>query len=129
VHSVVFFAPFLLLGVALVGGGLLVVRSTRSTHRVPIQGVVVALSRMTRPAMVTVEYPAPDGSPLRARRAAGALAGLSVGGPITVQVDPRNPRDVSLGSGGAAATYGWAMVAMGVFAILGTLRGVAWLDR
>lgn len=120
-----FFAPLGLLGVLLVGGGLLMVRSARSPHRVAVAGRIIERSWMTTPTRVTVEYPAPDGTPLRARLSAGLAGGLRgprPGDPVTLYVDPRHPQDVSLGPGGAATVYGWAFVAMGTLALLSFLR-------
>ncbi|MBX9244717.1 DUF3592 domain-containing protein [Actinotalea ferrariae] len=119
------FTPFALLGVALVVGGLLMVRSQRSSRWVAVPGRVVDRSFLTTPTRVTVEYPAPDGAPLRARVSAGLMGGLrgpEVGADVTVYVDPRRPTDVTLGPSSATTTYGWAFVAMGAFALVTFLR-------
>ncbi|WP_199423273.1 DUF3592 domain-containing protein [Actinotalea solisilvae] len=120
-----FFAPLAVLGLLLVGGGVAMIRSARSPHRVPVAGRIVDRSWMTTPTRVTVEYPGPDGARLRARLSAGPIGGLrgpQVGDPVTVHVNPAHPQDVSLGAGGAATTYGWAFVAMGTLALLAFLR-------
>lgn len=92
---------------------LILVRSNR--HRVPVVGRVLRRSRVRWPPRLDVSYPAPGlddpGRPqdaeLRARLRAGfALA--DTGQPVTVYVNPVDPRDVSLGPGGPA--HVWAVV-------------------
>lgn len=66
------FLVFLLVPVAggagMVVAGVRMMRRPPAVHRVPIDAVVVEYSTMTRPRKVTFDYPAPDGTWLRATR-------------------------------------------------------------
>jgi hypothetical protein len=121
--AVVVWAVILLVpAVALVIGGVAVRRRTGSVEgRVAVQARVVEHSAFRRPPVVVFDYPAPDGSWLRAQRAVGigaaAPTGWNVqpGTPMTVWVDPRNPVDVRLeGTRGAGGLGGVVMIVVGV---------------
>ena len=92
--------------------GARMMRRSSSVTRVPIEAVVVSFTNFTRPARVTFDYPAPDGSRLRATRVVGLISVrrqgwfVSAGDRLTVQVNPANPLDVSLGSVGSVSGFG-----------------------
>jgi len=123
VAGVVWLVLVLAPAVGLVLGGLAVNRRA-SVRRpdgryVPIGARVVEFHGWQRPQTVLFDYPAPDGSWLRAKRAVGIGAlpagGVGPGTPITVWVDPYNPADVRFdGAGSAPGLLGWVMVAGGV---------------
>lgn len=107
--------------VALVLGGVAARRRSSTAGLVPVEAVVVDFSNATRSNRVTFDYPAPDGSRLRATRVEGVStvqrSGLLVhpGDRLTVYVDPRRPSDVRLAQhGSAAGLAGPAMIAGGV---------------
>lgn len=106
---------------ALVLGGLAVRRRSSTAGLVPVEAVVVDFSNATRSNRVTFDYPAPDGSWLRATRVEGISTvqrdGLLVrpGDRLTVHVDPVRPSDVRLPQhGSAGGLAGPAMVVGGV---------------
>ena len=120
---VVFAAVLLVPAIGLVLGGLAVNRRAsvrrRDQRYVPVTARVVEHHRWQRPETVLFDYPAPDGTWLRAKRAVGigALpAGVAgPGTPFTVWVDPGNPADVRFdGAGSAPGLLGAVMVGMGV---------------
>ncbi len=104
-------------GTAMLVGGLLTMRARRRVTRVPVEARLVHRTSFRRPSQVTFDYPAPDGSWLRATRYEGIspvrgpwrwVPGTTVwrpepGAPMTVWVDPAHPRDVSLGE---STSYG-----------------------
>ena len=113
--------PALLPAVAMLVGGVHLLRRPTPVARVPVEAVVVHVENFRRPARVTFDYPAPDGSWLRARRTAGLLAvqrdgwGVAPGDRLTVWVHPARPADVSLGEVGSAGGFlGVALVVVGV---------------
>ncbi|QIM18261.1 hypothetical protein G7066_05630 [Leucobacter coleopterorum] len=86
----------------------------RVIDRVCVQGAVVRHVFLYRPPRLEFDYPAPDGSRLRAIGQIAfslggiqqQLEGLSPGAPILVYVDPHNPQDAILTPGLQAATAG-----------------------
>ncbi|MGW6129319.1 hypothetical protein ACWFNE_04760 [Cellulomonas sp. NPDC055163] len=117
--------------VALVVGGLATRRRSTTAGLVPVEAVVVDFSNATRSNRVTFDYPAPDGSWLRATRVEGVStvrrSGLLVhpGDRLTVYVDPARPADVRLSQGGSAA--GLAGPVMVVAGIVWGVVGVVFL--
>ena len=114
--------------IAMVLAGVRLSRRSTVAHRVPVEAVVVHFENFRQPARVTFDYPAPDGTWLRDRKVAGLVAmqrqgfGVQPGDRLTVWVDPRNPRDVSLGDIGSAGGFaGVALVGGGVVWALGGL--------
>ncbi|MCU1442263.1 MAG: hypothetical protein JWQ59_413 [Cryobacterium sp.] len=96
-----------LVGVALIVGGIvLLVRRADVQEgfgpRVPIPAIVVRQVGLRQPPIFEVDYPGPDGRPLRGQvqvplSAAGlGQALLTRGAPTTVWVDPTRPADPSL---------------------------------
>jgi len=88
--------------------------------RVPVAAVVVHLT-IDRASRVTFDYPAPDGTWLRATRLCGLTTirrqgwFVKPGDGLTVHVNPANPTDVSLGGVGSASGFGGiALVVAGV---------------
>lgn len=132
--SVVFWiVPVSLLVTAAVGGGMVVagvrmMRRPPAVHRVPIDAVVVAYVHM-RPRKVTFDYPAPDGTWLRATRFSAmpqvqARQGWFVraGDPIRVYVNPANPVDVNLGAMGTVGGFlAFFLIVAGAFMVLVSL--------
>ena len=111
---------------ALILGGLHLYRRNTQVHRVPVEAVVVHFENFRQPARVTFDYPAPDGSWLRDRKVAGLVSMrrqghlVQPGDRMTVWVDPRSPRDVSLGQVGSASGFvGVAMMVVGGMWVLG----------
>jgi len=139
VVAAVFALVVLVPAVGLVIGGIAVNRraSVRRSERqyVPIGARVVEFHGWQRPQTVLFDYPAPDGSWLRAKRSVGIGAlpagGVGPGTPITVWVDPRNPVDVRFdGAGSASGLLGGVMVAVGVVVgVFGLLIAVGVLLR
>lgn len=114
--------------IAMIAGGLRMVRRPQQVPRVPIDAVVVEYSNYNRAKRVTFDYPAPDGTWLRATRMAG-LATLQTqgflvqpGDRIRAYVNPADPVDVSLGAVGSAGGLFGA-----VLLVVGVLLGVAGL--
>ncbi|TRW43536.1 DUF3592 domain-containing protein [Georgenia yuyongxinii] len=113
-----------LVGLALVAGGIvLLVRrgagAGSSGPRVPVPATVVRQVGLRQPPVLEVDYPAPDGRPLRGHvsvpmSAAGFGQALLTGGsPTTVWVDPRRPEDISLqqsGRSGSGRALGGALM-------------------
>ncbi|RYV52231.1 hypothetical protein [Pengzhenrongella frigida] len=99
-----FVALFTLIpAVVMVAAGLRLRRRPAEVARVPVTAVVVHVTA-DRASRVTFDYPAPDGSRLRATRLCG-LATIRDNG-LTVYVDPTNPTDVSLGGIASASGFG-----------------------
>lgn len=110
----------LVVGAALLVGGIALIRRPSRVHRVAIDAVIVDFSNFTRVKRVTFDYPAPDGTWLRASKVAGfpvvSTSGFLVrpGDTIKVHVNPANPVDVSLGEvGGAGGFAGFFLAAAG----------------
>ncbi|WP_448073422.1 hypothetical protein [Georgenia yuyongxinii] len=116
---------FFLVGLALAGGGIaLLVRRGAGTGpsgpHVPVPATVVRQVGLRQPPVLEVDYPGPDGRPLRGRvtvpmSAAGFGQALLTGGATTtVWVDPRRPADISLqqsgSAGGSARVLGGALM-------------------
>lgn len=118
-------------GVVLVALGLRLVRGARTQGLVPVEAVVVHYTNFVSPHRVTFDYPAPDGSWLRATRVEGfsqvERRGWYVepGARLTVYVDPANPRDVRLGQAASASSLGG--VALVVAGCMFGLGGPAFL--
>lgn len=121
--------------VGLVVGGVATRRRSSTVGLVPVEAVVVHYSNATRSNRVTFDYPAPDGSRLRATRVEG-VSTVQRTGPfvhpgdrLTVYVDPRRPSDVRLAQhGSAAGLAGPVMIGAGiVWGLVGLLflMGVA----
>ena len=96
----------------MVVAGVRMMRRPPAVYRVPIDAVVVEYSMMTRPRKVTFDYPAPDGTWLRATRFSvlpqvQARQGWYVraGDRVRVYVNPANPADVNLGAMGTASGF------------------------
>lgn len=91
----------------------------RIIDRVCVPGTVVRYVFLYRPPRLEFDYPAPDGSRLRAVGHVAfsfggvqqQLAGLPPGAPIPVYVDPTNPQDAIL-TPGAAGGNGWVLGAV-----------------
>jgi murein DD-endopeptidase MepM/ murein hydrolase activator NlpD len=115
-------------------------RKTVAVTRIPLEAVVVEYTNWNRPHKVTFDYPAPDGSPIRATRVVGlGLPTLSTPGSVvhpgdrlTVYVNPAKPLDVSLGDLSSSGGFGGivliavgSMFAVGglvaIFAIVGSM--------
>lgn len=103
-------------------------RRSTTAGLVPIDAVVVAYTNWTTPKRVTFDYPAPDGTVLRATRVEGFSdvqrpTGWFVhpGARLTVYVNPARPHDVRLSQAASAAGFGGvALIAAGcVWALLG----------
>lgn len=108
--------------IVMVAVGLRVRRRPGAVVRVPVAAVVVHVTA-DRASRVTFDYPAPDGSWLRATRLSG-LATIHENS-LTVYVDPTNPTDVSLG--GIASASGLGGVALIVGGLLLGLFGLSQL--
>jgi len=108
----------LVAGAAMVVGGIVLVRRPSRVPRVPIDAVIVDFSNFTKVKRVTFDYPAPDGTWLRATKVAGlpvvSTRGFLVrpGDTIRVHVDPANPVDVSLGEVGSAGGFAGIFLAI-----------------
>jgi len=108
---------FVVVGAALVAGGVLVLRrnARQPVTRVPVEAVVVHRTSHVRPSSVTFDYPVPGGW-LRARRVEGLPATTAEGrvarpgDRITVWVDPRDPVAVRLGAGSSASSMGGVLL-------------------
>ena len=111
--------------------GVWMIRRSSAVPRVPIEAVVVNFTNFTRPPRVTFDYPAPDGTWLRATRVCGFVnirrRGWLVkpGDQLTVQVNPAYPLDVSLG--GAAGVRGIGSIALILAGSMFGLFGIALL--
>ncbi|WP_156968275.1 DUF3592 domain-containing protein [Cellulomonas bogoriensis] len=123
-------------GAVLVVVGLRLQRQTTSVPRVPVQAVVVEYSNWSSPKRVVFDYPAPDGTWIRARRMTGIAQmqtrGLLVrpGDGITVYVDPKRPHDVNLGPVGSASGFaGVAMIVFGAGLVLAGLSNTVTFAR
>jgi len=122
----------------LVPGAVMVVLGVRMTRRssavprVPIEAVVVDFTNFTRPSRVTFDYPAPDGTWLRATRVCGLVSirrrgwFVAPGDRLTVYVNPASPLDVSLGDvGGVRSLGGIALILAGsMFGLFGIAQVV-----
>ena len=115
----------------MVVAGVRMMRRPPAVYRVPIDAVVVECSMMTRPRKVTFDYPAPDGTWLRATRFSAlpqvqARQGWFVraGDPIRAYVNPANPLDVNLGAmGTAGGFFAYFLIVAGAFAFLAGVNG------
>ena len=124
----VFLLVIAAVGAGMVAAGIRMMRRPPTVHRVPIDAVVVECS-MTRPRKVTFDYPAPDGTWLRATRYSPmpqvqARQGWSVGAGdrVRVYVNPANPVDVNLGALGTAGGFlAFFLIMVGGFMVLVSL--------
>ena len=125
-------------GGAMVVAGVRMIRRPPAVHRVPIDAVVVEYSTMTRPRKVTFDYPAPDGTWLRATRfsalpqvQAGQGWYVRAGDRVRVYVNPANPVGVNLGAMGTAGGFlAFFQIVVGGFLALTSLsRAPHVLDR
>ena len=120
-------------GVALVGAGIaLIVGGGKSrgvtSPRVAVPASVVRQVGLRQPPILEVDYPGPDGRPLRGRvQVPMSVAGfgqslLTRGATTTVWVDPRRPLDISLEQGGDSGTIprfvGLVLVFLGAGALI-----------
>ena len=119
----------------LVPGAVMVVLGVRMTRRssavprVPIEAVVVDFTNFTRPSRVTFDYPAPDGTWLRATRHSmwpevrfRQRRFVQAGDRVRVYVNPANPADVNLGAmGTAGGLLAFYLIVVGGFLVLTAL--------
>lgn len=116
--------PPLVVAVALVVGGVALVRRTSRTprERVQVVAVVVKRTRMSRPSRITIDYPVPGGwrratlvEGLPTTSATGRLA--QPGDHVAAWVDPRRHWDVRLSPANDSRGFlGVLLVVMGVMA-------------
>ena len=126
--------PSLVLGLALVVGGVALVRRTSRTphERIAVEAVVVGRTFLVEPSRITVDHPMPGGwrratlvEGLPTMSATGRVA--QPGDRVVVWVDPRRPDDVRLSPAyESGSLLGMWMVGIGVLAaVFGLAMAVA----